>query len=195
MVAPFPTIAVGTVMHAPAVKLGQPLHLRQLVDHTGRQKELPGAEAKPTQGLHDESSGSSPGVDDPAAVEFHRRIPGYLFSRDSQKIGGRDAVAGEISVEPVRPGITWLAHVADEHAAPAAAQHQGPAEPGRSASYNHTVVRHSSYARPAIGRAPAITSPESMTCLKRRRSSATCFEGSSPSSFATATPTIPAGGS
>jgi hypothetical protein len=182
-------------MHAPAVKLRQPFHLRQLVDHTGCEKELSAAEAQPSQALDHEPTGGSSGVDDPAAMKFHRWIPGYLFSRDTQKIRGRDAIAGEISVESAGPGIPGLSDVADEHTPPAATQHQGPAEPCRSSSYNKTVVRHVSYARPATGRAPTMTSPESMTCLKRRRSSATCFDGSSPSSFATATPTIPAGGS
>ena len=54
-------------------------------------------------------------------------------------------------MESVGPGVAWLAHIADEHAPPAAAQHQGPTEPCRSASYNQTIVRHLSYARPAIG--------------------------------------------
>src|SRR5581483_9265441 len=38
-------------------------------------------------------------------------------------------------------------------------------------------------------------SPASITCLKWRRSSATCCAGSSPKSFATSEPSEPAGGS
>jgi hypothetical protein len=127
-------------------------------------------------------------------VKLHRGIPSYVLSGQTEKFGRIDTIASEICVELGGPRVAWLARIADEHAPPAAAQHQGPTEPCRSASYYQTIVRHLSYARPAMGRAPAITSPDSITCLKRRRSSATCFEGSSPSSFATAAPIFPAGG-
>jgi hypothetical protein len=195
MVTPFPTIAVGTVVHAPAVELRQAFHLRQLVDHAGGEKELPGAESETSSALDRKTTRRAAGIHHLTPVKLYRGIPSYVFPGNKEKFGGANTVAREITVESTGPGVAWLARIADEHAPPAAAQHQGPTEPCRSASYYQTIVRHLSYARPAMGRAPAMTSPESITCLNRRRSSATCFEGSSPSSFATTAPTFPAGGS
>jgi hypothetical protein len=71
MVAPFPTIAVGAVVHAAAVKLRQTFHLRQLVDHSGGEKELPGAESEPSSALDSEPTRRSAGVDHLTPVKLH----------------------------------------------------------------------------------------------------------------------------
>jgi hypothetical protein len=113
MVTPLPAVAVRAVVHTPAVQLEQTFYLRQLVDHTGGEKELPGAELEPSSALDGEPTGRAAGVHHLTPVKLHRGILSYVFSGNTEKFCGANTVAGEIAVESTGPGVAWLARIAD----------------------------------------------------------------------------------
>src|SRR5215217_9294122 len=57
LIAPFPTIAVGTVVHACSVESLESVQNRELIHHSGGQKQFPGGDLTPVTADDSESIG------------------------------------------------------------------------------------------------------------------------------------------
>ena len=117
------------------------------------------------------------GVLYPGAAILNRGVQCQLRPRDGEETAGGDPVAGEVTVRRLRVAVARLAGIAYEHAAPGAAQHQRGAQPRRSTPGDQTVPRewlHGVLTQEGRTAAGSGISPDSITCLKRRRSSSTC---------------------
>ena len=65
---------------------------------------------------------------DDAATKLHAGVGGEAFPRHVEELGRRHAVARQVRVQVLRMPVAGLPGVADQHAAPAAAEHQRGAE-------------------------------------------------------------------
>ena len=115
---------------------------------SGMSSTTPGASSslrartrRPSAQLDQEAAFRPPG----GVHHFHRakldRVIGRkLLARDPQQVRRRRSVPGQETVRRVRPAVAWPPGVTDEHAPPAAAEHEGGAEPGRATPDHDAIV-------------------------------------------------------
>jgi hypothetical protein len=141
-VSPFPSVAVGAVMDAPAVERLDAVQRGQLVHHAGGQQEGAGSELRAVVAVGAKVLAVRRGVHHPSAPKRHRRIGPELLARQRQQPGRLDSIAGEKAVQRLGSPVARLAGVAHHHLPPAAAQHERRAQAGRACPDDEAVVSH-----------------------------------------------------
>src|SRR5437588_4459909 len=148
-VAPLPSIAVRAVKHRPAVARVEAGDARQIVDNARGDQQITRIFLAST-GEHDAvavSNRTSVGHAD--ASEFDA-VGGELTASEIVQLAGSDPVAREEAVQRPRAAITWLAEIAEQHAAAAATQHQRRAQACRTpADDDYVEHRSRAAARPS----------------------------------------------
>jgi hypothetical protein len=139
-VAHLPPVAVGAVQHVLAPPLGQACHVGQLVaDATGDQHP-PGPEP-PSAGRRDEEVvGTARQSGDPVGEHLHA-VRRHLRATVHEQLQGVDALAAEVVVRMSGRGVAGLAGVDDQHRSTRPAEGHRAAQPGRTATDDHDVVR------------------------------------------------------
>src|SRR5205807_6100477 len=111
----------------------EPRDRRKVVDHAGRDQHKARALASAVSQADVEAVAHAPDAGHTYGSYFDA-IGREFGSADRVQFGGIDTVAGQVAVQRTRAAIARRAQVAEEHAAPAASEHQSSTHSGRPAS-------------------------------------------------------------